>query len=234
MTLAALVAAGAPLPEITASLRGLGVAFELTTERVEINGVGALRAHVEYPDERPHRTFKDVRAMIKDAELPERASTRALAAFHLLAVAEGAVHDEDPEEVTFHEVGAVDSIVDTVGSCVALELLDAASVSCGTLPMGTGVVDAAHGPLPVPGPATLEILEGSRVRWTDEPGETTTPTGAALMRSFTGGGFTDAAPPMTLYATGYGAGRARLLRSPNLLRAVVGELEGPEGGVELL
>ena len=234
MTLAALVAAGAPLPEITASLRGLGVAFELTTERVEINGVGALRAHVEYPDERHHRTFKDVRAMIKDAELPERASTRALAAFHLLAVAEGAVHDEDPEEVTFHEVGAVDSIVDTVGSCVALELLDAASVSCGTLPMGTGVVDAAHGPLPVPGPATLEILTGSRVRWTDEPGETTTPTGAALMSAFTKGRFTDAAPPMTLHSIGYGAGRAHLRSAPNLLRSVVGELEGPEGDVELL
>jgi len=234
MTLAALVAAGAPLTEITASLRALGVAFDLTTQRVEVNGVGALRADVEFPDEHAHRTFGHVRALIEGADLPERTSLRALEAFRLLAVAEGAVHNEDPEEVAFHEVGAVDSIVDVVGSCVALELLDAASVSCGPLPMGTGVVEAAHGSLPVPGPATLEILKGSRVRWTDEPHETTTPTGAALMRSFTGGGFTDAAPPMTLYATGYGAGRARLLRSPNLLRAVVGELEGPEGGVELL
>jgi pyridinium-3,5-bisthiocarboxylic acid mononucleotide nickel chelatase len=234
MTLAALVAAGAPLPEITASLRGLGVAFDLTTERVEVNGVGALRAGVEHPDEQSHRTFRDVRALIAGAGLPERTSSRALEAFRVLAVAEGSVHDQDPEEVSFHEVGAVDSIVDVVGSCLALELLDAASVSCGPLPMGTGVVDASHGPLPVPGPATLEILEGARVRWTDEPGETTTPTGAALMRSFTGGGFTDAAPPMTLHATGYGAGRARLRSAPNLLRAVVGELEGPEGGVELL
>ena len=203
-------------------------------ERVEINGVGALRAHVEYPEEHTHRTFADIRALIEEAGLPERASSRALATFRLLALAEGAVHDEDPEEVTFHEVGAVDSIVDVVGSCLALELLDAASVSCGPLPLGTGVVDSAHGLLPVPGPATLEILAGSRVRWTDEPTETTTPTGAALMRSFTGGKFTDAAPPMTLYATGYGAGRARLRSAPNLLRAVVGALEGPEGDVELL
>jgi pyridinium-3,5-bisthiocarboxylic acid mononucleotide nickel chelatase len=234
MILAALVAAGAPLTEITASLRGLGVAFDLAVERVEVNGVGALRANVEYPDEHSHRTFGNVRALIGGAELPERSASRALEAFRLLAVAEGAVHNEDPEEVTFHEVGAVDSIVDVVGSCVALELLDAASVSCGPLPMGTGVVDAAHGPLPVPGPATLEILGGSRVRWTDEPIETTTPTGAALMRCFTGGTFTDAAPPMTLHATGYGAGRARLRSAPNLLRAVVGELEGPEGSLELL
>ena len=234
MTLAALVAAGAPLPEIKASLRGLDVAFDLATEQVEVNGIGALRAEVGCPDEHSHRTFRDVRASIEGAGLPERTSSRALAAFRLLAVAEGTVHNEDPEEVTFHEVGAVDSIVDVVGSCVALELLDAASVSCGPLPLGTGVVDAAHGPLPVPGPATLEILKGSRVRWTDEPHETTTPTGAALMSAFTGGAFTDAAPPMTLQATGYGAGRARLRSAPNLLRAVVGELEGPEGAVELL
>jgi uncharacterized protein (TIGR00299 family) protein len=234
MTLAALVAAGAPLHEITAFLRGLGVTFDLTVQRVEVNGVGALRADVGYPDEHSHMTFRNIRASIEGAELPERATSRALEAFRLLAVAEGAVHDEDPEEVTFHEVGAVDSIIDVVGSCVALELLDIASVSCGPLPMGTGVVDAAHGPLPVPGPATLEILEGSPVRWTDEPVETTTPTGAALMRSFTGGAFTDAAPPMTLHTTGYGAGRARLRGAPNLLRAVVGELEGPEGAVELL
>jgi pyridinium-3,5-bisthiocarboxylic acid mononucleotide nickel chelatase len=234
MTLAALVAAGASLPEITALLRGLGVSFDLAVERVEVNGIGTLRAAVGYPEEHSHRTFGDIRASVEGAELPQRASSRALEAFRLLAVAEGAVHDEDPEEVTFHEVGAVDSIIDVVGSCVALELLDAASVSCGPLPMGTGVVDAAHGPLPVPGPATLEILGGSPVRWTEEPIETTTPTGAALMRSFTGGEFTDAAPPMTLRATGYGAGRARLRSAPNLLRAVVGELEGPAGDIEVL
>src|SRR5918995_4452790 len=207
---------------------------DLATERVEVNGVAALRAEVRYPDEHLHRTFTDIRTMIEGADLPERASSRALDAFSRLAVAEGAVHDQDPQVVTFHEVGAVDSIVDVVGSCVALELLGATSVSCAPLPMGTGVVDAAHGPLPVPGPATLEILKGSRLRWTDEPRETTTPTGAALMASFTGGEFADAAPPMTLHSTGYGAGTARLRSAPNLLRAAVGELEGPAGDVELL
>ena len=234
MTLAALIDAGAPLSGIIAALRGFGVPFDLTTERAEVNGVGALRANVDHPDEHVHRTFGDIRALIQAADFPERASSRALDAFRRLAVAEGAVHGQDPEEVAFHEVGAVDSIVDVVGSCVALELLDAGSVSCGPLPMGTGVVEADHGPLPVPGPATLEILGGSLVRWTDEPRETTTPTGAALMRSFIGGEFTDAAPPMTLRATGYGAGRARLRGAPNLLRAVVGELEGPVGDIELL
>jgi uncharacterized protein (TIGR00299 family) protein len=151
-----------------------------------------------------------------------------------LAEAEGDVHSVTPKDVTFHEVGATDSILDIVGSCVALELLEAETISCGPLPMGTGTVPSAHGPLPVPAPATLEVLKGSRVRWTEEPAETTTPTGAALMVSLTGGAFTEAAPPMVLRGIGYGAGRAALEHTPNVLRAVVGELEGVTGSVELL
>ena len=234
MILASLVAAGASQREIVGSLRNLGVTFDLSTERVEVHGVGALRATVGEADGRVHRTFGDIREIITSANLPEGASSRAIEAFRRLAVAEGAIHDRDPEEVTFHEVGAVDSIVDVVGSCVALELLDAETVSCGPLPMGSGVVEAAHGSLPVPGPATLEVLKGSLVRWTDEPHETTTPTGASLMSTFTGGVFSDAAPPMELHAIGYGTGRMRLENAPNLLRAVVGELEGPGGDVELV
>jgi len=234
MILASLVAAGASQREIVGSLRSLGVPFDLSTERVEVHGVGALRATIGEASERVHRTFGDIRELITNANLPEGASSRAIEAFRRLAVAEGAIHDRDPEEVTFHEVGAVDSIVDVVGSCVALELLDGETVSCGPLPMGSGVVEAAHGSLPVPGPATLEVLKGSLVRWTDEPHETTTPTGASLMSTFTGGVFSDAAPPMELHAIGYGAGRMRLENAPNLLRAVVGELEGPGGDVELV
>jgi uncharacterized protein (TIGR00299 family) protein len=234
MALASLVAAGAPLQEIIGSLQSLDIAFQLATERVEVSGVGALRATVTHPEQHAHRTFGDIRTLVERAGLPDRVASRAVEAFRRLAVAEGAVHSKDPEDVTFHEVGAVDSIVDVVGSCVALELLDVETVSCGPLPMGSGVVEAAHGPLPVPGPATLEVLKGSRVRWVDEPHETTTPTGAALMSALTGGVFSDAAPPMELRGIGYGAGRARLENAPNLLRAVVGELEGPGGDVELV
>lgn len=234
MTLASLIHAGAPLDRISDSLRGLGVPFELRAEPVELDSVAALHLTVINPEEHTHRTFRDIRALISAADLPQRATERASAAFLRLARAEGAVHGEDPEEVTFHEVGAVDSIVDIVGSCVALELLDAATASCGPLPMGSGVVEAAHGKLPVPGPATLEVLKGSRVRWTEERREMTTPTGAALMHALTGGAFTDAAPPMTLNSVGYGAGRARFESAPNLLRAVVGEVEGSESSVEVL
>jgi len=234
MTLASLVAAGASPGEVTAALRRLDVPFELSTEGAEVNGVGALRVTVHHPEGHAHRGFRAIRALIEGAGLPARAAGRAVEAFRRLAVAEGAVHGVDPEEVTFHEVGAVDSIVDVVGSCVALELLGVSSVTCGPLPMGTGVVRAAHGNLPVPGPATLEVLKGSRVRWTEETRETTTPTGASLMAAFTGGRFTDAAPPMTLLSVGYGAGRARFEHAPNLLRAVVGELEGYAEALTLL
>lgn len=234
MTLASLVAAGAPTQRISGALESMGVPFSLETEEAQVSGVGALRARVSYPEEHAHRTFRDIRRLIQDAGLPSRVSERSVEAFRLLAVAEGAVHGRPPEEVTFHEVGAVDSIVDVVGSCVALDLLNIETISCGPLPMGNGVVQAAHGPLPVPGPATLELLKGCQVRWTEEPHEMTTPTGAALMRAFTGGEFTEAAPPMTVTGIGYGAGSTRFQSAPNLLRAVVGELEGPEGELELL
>jgi pyridinium-3,5-bisthiocarboxylic acid mononucleotide nickel chelatase len=234
MTLGALAAAGAPLTKVSRRLEALEVPFELRTQEVEASGVRALRVTVEHPEQRAHRTFADVRRLVEEAGLPGRITRRAIATFRLLAEAEGVVHGITPKDVTFHEVGAVDSILDVVGSCVALELLEAETISCGPLPMGTGTVSSAHGPLPVPAPATLEVLKGSRVRWTEEPAETTTPTGAALMVSLTGGDFTEAAPPMVLRGIGYGAGRAALEHAPNVLRVVVGELEGITGSVELL
>ncbi len=234
MTLAALISAGAPVDYVTRNLEKLGVPFELEVTAVEVSATRALQVEVVAPEEHVHRTFRDVREIVERASLPDRAADRALEAFQLLAVAEGAVHGLPPDEVTFHEVGAADSIVDLVGSCLALESLGVDSVSCGPLPMGSGSVRSAHGLLPVPGPAVLEVLKGSRVRWTGEPREMTTPTGAALMSSLTGGDFTEAGPPMTLGEIGYGAGKARFESVPNLLRAVVGEVEGSVGEVELL
>ncbi len=233
MTLAALLHAGAPVEQVSRELRKLGLPFELRPEPAEVSGIGSLRLAVEHPEQHAHRTFADIRELVEGAGLLQRVASRSVAAFRILAEAEGRVHGLPPEEVTFHEVGALDSILDTVGSCVALELLGVGTVSCGPLPMGTGTVRAAHGPLPVPGPATLEVLKGSRVRFTEEPRETTTPTGAALMASLTEGRFTDAAPPMTPRAVGYGAGSATLRDAPNVLRVVIGEIEGPSGFEDL-
>jgi uncharacterized protein (TIGR00299 family) protein len=234
MILSALTSAGVTEEDVSRELAKLGEDLGVELEQTEVSSILCNRLSVRAPHEHVHRTFADVREMIQKAGLPERATTRSLAAFRLLAEAEGLLHGDSPEEVAFHEVGAVDSIADIVGSCVALELLDIDSVSCGPLPMGTGTADTAHGPLPLPAPATVEILKGCPVRWTDEPHERTTPTGAALMHAFTGGEFTDAAPPMIIQSVGYGAGHSTLRSAPNLLRAVLGELEGPSGEVDLL
>lgn len=234
MTLASLLHAGASSSRVSEELRKLGIRFELRSDTTEVNGIGALRLAVHHPEQGAHRTLADVRGLVENAGLPERVTARAISAFRLLAEAEGRVHGLPPEDVTFHEVGALDSIMDIVGSCVALELLGVETVSCGPLPMGTGSVRAAHGPLPVPGPATLELLKGSLVRFTEEPFETTTPTGAALMASLTAGCFTDAAPPMTPRAVGYGAGNATLRDAPNVLRVIIGEIEGASGAEELV
>jgi uncharacterized protein (TIGR00299 family) protein len=236
MFLGALISAGASLAEVSRAIEKLGVDFEITTESIEVGGIQALRLTVEHPEQYAHRAFDDIRRLIEAAGLSYRSAEQAVAVFRLLAEAEGSVHGLAPEDVTFHEVGAIDSIVDVVGSCVALELLGVQTVSCGPLPMGTGIVPSAHGLLPVPGPATLKVLEGSRIRWTEEYNETTTPTGAALMARLTGGTFTEAAPPMVLRSVGYGTGNVTLHHAPNLLRAVVGELEDASGtgDVELL
>ena len=150
MTLGALASAGAPLAEVSQSLKNLDVPFEIHVESVEISGVHALRLVVEHPEEHSHRTFADIRRLVESASLPERAARRAVEAFQLLANAEGTVHDRAPEDVTFHEVGAVDSIVDVVGSCVALELLGVESVSCSPLPMGTASWRPRMVPCPSP------------------------------------------------------------------------------------
>jgi len=225
MTLAALIQAGASLQNIQNHLGTLKIPHEITTTPSQVSGTQALQVAVTHPEQHTHRTFGDIQTLIQNAALPKRAAEHALKAFRRLAEAEGQVHGHPPEDVTFHEVGAVDSIVDIVGSCVALESLGANSVSCGPLPMSSGVVSASHGLIPVPGPATLEVLRDSRIRWTEERRETTTPTGAALMHAFTDGKFTEAAPSMTLRSIGYGAGRAELEHAPNLLRVVVGEVE---------
>jgi len=125
MTLGALAAAGAPLATVSRRLEALEVPFELCTQEVEAGGVRALRVTVEHPEQRAHRTFADVRRLVEEAGLPGRITRRAIATFRLLAEAEGVVHGITPKDVTFHEVGAVDSILDVVGSCVALELLEA-------------------------------------------------------------------------------------------------------------
>jgi uncharacterized protein (TIGR00299 family) protein len=173
------------------------------------------------------RNFADIRKLITDSKLSPWVKETAVAVFHRVAVAEGKIHGHPPAEVHFHEVGAVDSIVDIVGACIALELLGKPRVLAAGVTEGTGWVKCAHGRFPVPTPATLEILaaRGVSVSQCDEPHELVTPTGAALLAELV-----EAFGPMTgmiAQKIGYGLGTRDNQTRPNVLRAVLGESASP-------
>ena len=166
-----------------------------------------------------------IRDLLDRADLPERVRRRAQASFALLADVEGQMHGIAPEDVEFHEVGSLDAIVDIVGSCAALEVLGVERVVCGPITTGQGTVRAAHGQLPVPAPAAVELLarRGAPVRGIDHEGELATPTGVALMMALADG--FGPLPAMTVQSVGYGAGSADTAGRPNVVQVVVGAAE---------
>lgn len=222
MLMAALLHLGAPRAALDEGLRKLalpGAAVEV--QEVEVAGIRA--AHVEVralAEQHPHRPWREIRELIARAALPSRAAEMAQSAFALLATAEGRIHGVDPEEVELHEVGAVDSIVDVVGSALLLHALGAEEIVALPPPAGGGTARSAHGIIPVPAPATLEVLRGRTVRESG-PGERTTPTGAAMLAAWTSE--VDAFPALVVDRVGYGAGTRRWEDAPNLLRAVLGQ-----------
>lgn len=238
MVLGALLDAGASIERVRGGLAGLGVpGLEVRVGRATRHGIDAARVEVSAATDQPHRRWRDVREMIGGAGLPERAAARALAAFRALAEAEGRVHGVSADEVRFHEVGEVDALAEVCGAALALEDLDVERVQCSPLALGRGTVEAAHGRLPLPAPAVLELLRGAPVQGSDAGAETVTPTGAALCVALSEG-FGEI-PAMRLEAVGNGAGGRDRGPVPNLVRAMVGEpLEvgdtGSEGRVSLL
>ncbi|MEA2476791.1 MAG: pyridinium-3,5-bisthiocarboxylic acid mononucleotide nickel chelatase, partial [Actinomycetota bacterium] len=219
MILAALVDCGASREDVTEAIAALDLGATLTFEKVSKNGIRALKASVQADDSVTQRAYKEVRALLEHADLEDAVRTRALEVFELLARAEAKVHDSDLDDVHFHEVGAVDALVDIVGSCAALESLDVDTVVCSPIPTGRGFVQSQHGPLPLPAPAVVEILHGAPMFERGDV-ETITPTGAALLQAFASE--FGPMPGLKIEASGYGAG-ARDLDIPNVLRVVVGE-----------
>jgi pyridinium-3,5-bisthiocarboxylic acid mononucleotide nickel chelatase len=218
MLLGALIDAGAAEQEVRAGLARLGV--DVVVTRTERHGIGAARIEVVARHEHVHRDWAAVRELIDAAELPTRAHARAHDAFRRLAEAEGRIHGVPPDEVHFHEVGAIDAIADVCGVALALEALDVNEVACSPLPAPRGFVQAAHGRLPLPAPATLELLKGAPIEGVDLDMELVTPTGAALVAALTG--TFGPLPSMTLQSTGYGAGSRDLRDRPNVTRAIIG------------
>jgi len=222
MLLAALLDAGAPLDDVRAGLRGLGVdGLDLAVEATERHGLGALSVRVVAPEEHVHRDWAGIRALLDGAGMPARARARARETFRRLAHAEGRVHRVDPDRVRFHEVGAVDALADVCGVALALEALNVGRVACSPLPAGRGLVPAAHGVLPLPAPATLELLRDVPLYGVASDTELVTPTGAALVAALADGEF-GPLPPLVLETVGYGAGARDLPDRPNVVRVLLG------------
>jgi pyridinium-3,5-bisthiocarboxylic acid mononucleotide nickel chelatase len=236
MLLGALLDVGLDLDALRAGLAKLPLTgYTLEATRANEHGISGTRLHLRLENDGPHehRRLVDIAALLDVAQLPERAYRRALAVFARLAQAESAIHGTTPDEVTFHEVGAVDSIVDIVGAALALELLGVDDVYCSELPLTSGRVRSAHGALPVPAPATLELLRGTDAVWRSVPaeGELVTPTGAALVATLA----RFERPTMRISAVGYGFG-TRQLPWANCLRVALGiapeRHTPPEAGFE--
>jgi len=236
MTLGALLDLGLDLKTLRRELAKLKLdEFEIAARRDQRGAITGVKFEVHahsHPHDRGRghaharahhgRTYSEIMRLIESSPLADDVKRHALGAFRRLAVAEGKIHGIAPARVHFHEVGAVDSIVDFVGACIGLRELGIEKVvASAPLRTGFGFVDCAHGRFPVPAPATVELLKGVAVCAGDEEAELITPTGAALLREFATEFGT--MPAMTVEAVGYGLGARRLRQTPNVLRAVLGE-----------
>jgi uncharacterized protein (TIGR00299 family) protein len=220
MTLAALVDAGADLAKIQAGIESLGLpGCRLVSREVQKNGFRALQITVEHAPEHAHRHLHHITAMIDRGTLSPRARDTAKRIFQKLAEAEAKVHGTTIEKVHFHEVGAVDSIADIVGTAIGFDLLDVAQVVCSAIPTGNGFVDIAHGKCAIPAPATGELLRDVPIAPTSVEGELTTPTGAAIVATLAT--HFGPLPAMNVECIGYGAGQ-KDFPQPNILRIFLG------------
>jgi pyridinium-3,5-bisthiocarboxylic acid mononucleotide nickel chelatase len=235
MLLGALLDAGVPLDSLRQGLASLAVAgYELTAERVQEGGLTGTRARVQLDGaKQPRRRLSDILTVLGESSLPKGVADRAATVFERLAEVEAAIHGTTVEEVHFHEVGAVDAIVDVVGVVLGMHLLGAEweQVYCSGLPLGDGWVRASHGPLPVPAPATLELLRRAGAPTRRAPpgdgatGELTTPTGAALLTTLA----RFEQPPLgRVDCVGYGFG-GRSMPWPNAVRLWAGEVQSAVG-----
>jgi uncharacterized protein (TIGR00299 family) protein len=223
MALGSLIDAGADMAELRSLLERLPITgWVLDVEEVLRAGVAATRAIVIAPDDGVVRTYAHISGLVDEARLPGRVADRAQAAFAALAEAEGQLHRRPAAQVHFHEVGGVDAIIDVVGTCAALELLDVDIVQASPVAVGTGMVRATHGALPNPVPAVVQLLRGAPTYGRDVQIELTTPTGAALLAGLASS--YGPLPPMTVAATGFGAGSADIDGLPNMTQVVIGRM----------
>jgi uncharacterized protein (TIGR00299 family) protein len=221
MTLGALIDAGADFDAIRDHLAGLPLEpFDLDVEQAETGGFHGRRVVVRAAEASVIRTYASIRTLLDDAGLPPAAAALAQRIFRRLAEAEAAVHRKEVDLVTFHEIGAIDSIVDITGSALALTMLEVDRVFASAVPTGMGMTRTEHGAMPIPAPAVVELLRGAPLYSRGVPFELVTPTGAAILAA-TVEGYGDI-PAMRIASVGYGAG-THDIGFPNLLRILIGD-----------
>lgn len=233
MTIGAFLDAGLPLDWLQGELDKLDLPeYEISAEKVLKLTVPATKFTVHTTEKKLVRTWPNIKELIEDSPLPDKVKDRAIGIFSLMAEAEAKIHRKRLDQVHFHEIGAVDAIIDVVGTVLAIDHLGIETVYSSPVATGIGLTRTEHGVLPVPSPAALDILEGTAIYSASVPAELVTPTGAAIIKSYARS-FIEI-PPMTVEAVGYGAG-SRDLEIPNVLRVIVGEaIEAPATQVALL
>lgn len=235
MTLAAFVSAGVPFDALVTELRKLPLGgFELSAHHVRRSTIDAVHLDVTVSAEpAAHRHLSDILRIIGSSTLSGTVKEKSEVMFRLIAEAEASVHGSTPEEVHFHEVGALDSIVDIVGTAICLELSGAERVYSSPVRVGSGgLINSAHGKLPSPAPATLAILRDYPIVLTSIQEELTTPTGAAIIKALSSGVLQD--EHIRIHSVGYGAGTKEIREIPNLLRVALGTMEMPLEGEDVL
>jgi uncharacterized protein (TIGR00299 family) protein len=230
MTLAALFDAGVPPDPVIDGIRSFGLPISFDVQKVRKGGFAATFVRVDASEEDEHRHLKDVEAILSRGSLTTRQRDLAFKIFRRLAEAEAAVHGMPVSRVHFHEVGALDSIADIAGAAIGLDLLGVDEFTSGSVPTGHGTVKCAHGIMPIPTPATAELLKGVPLRPSTVQAELTTPTGAAILTSVVAR-WTET-PAMTIERIGVGAGRKEFLEQPNVTRLFIGVAHEPSLGAE--
>lgn len=228
MMLGTLVDLGVPVELLRSVAEALSLSeVEIIASKTERKGIAAMKIHVRAPERGIVRTYAHIKSLISKSSLSPEVKKSSLKIFALLAEAESRIHSRSIEQVHFHELGSVDTLVDVAGSAAGLDYLGIDELLCSPLPMGTGMIKTAHGIYPIPAPAVVEILRDVPVYSSGIPTELVTPTGAAIIAAMS----SDFCllPPMRIHAVGYGAGD-RDLEIPNLLRGFLGELEGATRG----
>jgi len=223
MTLGALLDLGIPFDLFKKELNNLFLSgFQIEIKRVTRNHISAQDVYINVTDTQPHRSFADIQSIIENSNLSNKIKEQSLNIFKKLAKAEGNIHHVPYKKIHFHEVGAVDSIIDIVGSIILLNYYKIEKIYASPLPLGKGFVDCAHGKLPIPAPATLELVKNIPVYQTKRQQELVTPTGAAIITTIaeTFGEM----PQMKINRIGYGAGKTQST-FPNLLRIYLGKLD---------